>query len=55
MKIISPEYAAPDGAKNILFFISTNMSRLRAMSGAHGLYSGEKFFHLKRKGFGILV
>jgi hypothetical protein len=29
LKIISPEYAAPDGAENILIFVSTNMPRLR--------------------------
>jgi hypothetical protein len=29
LKIISPEYAAPDGAENILIFVSTNMPRPR--------------------------
>jgi hypothetical protein len=29
LKIIPPEYAAPDGAKNILNFVSTNMPRPR--------------------------
>jgi hypothetical protein len=29
LKIISPEYAAPDGAENILNFVSTNMPRSR--------------------------
>jgi hypothetical protein len=29
LKIISPEYAAPDGAESILIFVSTNMPRPR--------------------------
>jgi len=29
LKIIPPEYVAPDGAKSILIFVSTNMPRPR--------------------------
>jgi hypothetical protein len=29
LKIISPEYAAPDGAENIFILVSTNMPRPR--------------------------